>query len=411
MVGILAAIGIAFWAITGLPPAEEGEEGAVGAANRYRAEQISDSDVVLEDAEVIALLQDDVFLELIQDEDFQTLMAHQGVASALAAYGTVGLYHNMTPAMFLARPDVQYMAGRPDVQVLLRNPKFRGVLEKAYKTGEGAEKEGRIGRSSNVWGTGPQIELMRTKFREFLERPEVVAEFEKAYKTGEGAEKEGRIGRSSNVWEKAYKTGEGAEKEGRIEGRIGRSANTWAATMDIVNFFARPDVALAMRNPSTVAFLKHPDYVQLGKAYKTGEGAEKEGRIGRSSNVWEKAYKTGEGAEKEGRILDARFDIELDKAYKTGEGAEKEGRIGRSSNVWDREIAIILGSDARIGFLLASPEVSAYFARPDVRRMMERTDVQNLFATANIAQTLKKLDIATLDARKKATKKKTTKKK
>jgi hypothetical protein len=358
MVGILAAIGIAFWAITGLPPAEEGEEGAVGAANRYRAEQISDSDVVLEDAEVIALLQDDVFLELIQDEDFQTLMAHQGVASALAAYGTVGLYHNMTPAMFLARPDVQYMAGRPDVQVLLRNPKFRGVLEKAYKTGEGAEKEG----------------------------------------------------------------------------RIGRSANTWAATMDIVNFFARPDVALAMRNPSTVAFLKHPDYVQLGKAYKTGEGAEKEGRIGRSSNVWEKAYKTGEGAEKEGRIgrssnvwdakaeiemlaarkkvkLDARFDIELDKAYKTGEGAEKEGRIGRSSNVWDREIAIILGSDARIGFLLASPEVSAYFARPDVRRMMERTDVQNLFATANIAQTLKKLDIATLDARKKATKKKTTKKK
>ena len=105
MAGLLAAIGIAYWAFNGTP-VEDGEEGAVGSANRYRAEQMSDSDVNLEDAEVIALLQDDVFLELIQDEDFQNLMARQGVADALARYGVEGIVARAIPSVMLAHEDV-----------------------------------------------------------------------------------------------------------------------------------------------------------------------------------------------------------------------------------------------------------------------------------------------------------------
>lgn len=122
MVGLLAAIGIGYWAFNGTP-VDDGEEGAIGAANRARTEQISDSDVDLEGAEVIALLQDDVFLELIQDEDFQELLANRDNVAALGKQG-VAVLSKTDPFMFLARGDVAMMARNEDLMSLLRSEKY-----------------------------------------------------------------------------------------------------------------------------------------------------------------------------------------------------------------------------------------------------------------------------------------------
>lgn len=122
MAGLLAAIGIAYWGFSGTA-VDDGEEGAIGAANRARTEQISDSDVDLKDAEVIALLQDDVFLELIQDEDFQELLASRDNVAALGKQG-VAILGKADPFMFLARGDVAMMARNEDLMSLLRSENY-----------------------------------------------------------------------------------------------------------------------------------------------------------------------------------------------------------------------------------------------------------------------------------------------
>lgn len=70
--------------LTGYPPnsadtvgtigAEGNEIEGVEAADRYRADQIDDDDVELDDAEIQELLQDDEIVALVNDPDFQRIM-------------------------------------------------------------------------------------------------------------------------------------------------------------------------------------------------------------------------------------------------------------------------------------------------------------------------------------------------
>ena len=69
-VGILAVAGIVYVSVNGITTSQEGAEGAIGAVERYRTDQMSSEDVVLEDPEFQAFMQTDEFHRLIEDEAF-----------------------------------------------------------------------------------------------------------------------------------------------------------------------------------------------------------------------------------------------------------------------------------------------------------------------------------------------------
>ena len=74
----LAVAGVAGYAAwTGIYPPKGGTEGAIGAASRYQAQQIADTDVSLQDATVQAFLQSDVFYKMSTNEAFRKAVTNQ----------------------------------------------------------------------------------------------------------------------------------------------------------------------------------------------------------------------------------------------------------------------------------------------------------------------------------------------
>ena len=76
---VIAAV-VGFLAMRNHWPPKSGTEGAIGAANRYTAQQISDQDVMLKDAKVQAFLQSDTFHQLatnagLQDAAWRSMVA------------------------------------------------------------------------------------------------------------------------------------------------------------------------------------------------------------------------------------------------------------------------------------------------------------------------------------------------
>jgi hypothetical protein len=80
---LLVAAVIAFVSLDGYPPADGDSVGAIGAAKRYRSEQITESDVQLTDEEMVALLQSDEMQKLIRDESFQKAVRDQNWAALM----------------------------------------------------------------------------------------------------------------------------------------------------------------------------------------------------------------------------------------------------------------------------------------------------------------------------------------
>jgi len=70
---VIAAV-VGFLALRNYWPPKSGTEGAIGAANRYTAQQISDQDVTLKDAQVQAFLQSDTFHQIATNPDFRTFV-------------------------------------------------------------------------------------------------------------------------------------------------------------------------------------------------------------------------------------------------------------------------------------------------------------------------------------------------
>ena len=68
---VVAAV-VGFLAMRNYWPPKNGTEGAIGAANRYTAQQITDKDVVLKDTKVQAFLQSDTFHQLATNADFRS---------------------------------------------------------------------------------------------------------------------------------------------------------------------------------------------------------------------------------------------------------------------------------------------------------------------------------------------------
>jgi len=67
---VIAAV-VGFLALRNNWPPTNGTEGAIGSANRYTAQQMSDQDVVLKDEKVQAFLQSDTFHQLATNAEFR----------------------------------------------------------------------------------------------------------------------------------------------------------------------------------------------------------------------------------------------------------------------------------------------------------------------------------------------------
>jgi hypothetical protein len=67
---VIAAV-VGFLAMRNNWPPSNGTEGAIGSANRYTAQQMSDQDVVLKEPQVQAFLQSDTFHQLATNADFR----------------------------------------------------------------------------------------------------------------------------------------------------------------------------------------------------------------------------------------------------------------------------------------------------------------------------------------------------
>ena len=112
---VIAAVVIV--SITSFPPEDENIQGAIGAADKYRAEQISDADVTLNETEIQKLLQDDQILALLENKELMNAISKAdneifqaitifGPDLALAmkeeAAGVLEMMSNATPAEFEA---------------------------------------------------------------------------------------------------------------------------------------------------------------------------------------------------------------------------------------------------------------------------------------------------------------------
>lgn len=78
---VIAAV-VGFLALRNNWPPKSGTEGAIGAANRYTAQQISDQDVTLKDEKVQAFLQSDTFHQLATNAEFRNCVETKSFVDA-----------------------------------------------------------------------------------------------------------------------------------------------------------------------------------------------------------------------------------------------------------------------------------------------------------------------------------------
>lgn len=81
---VIVIVLVLFFAFTNDQPADEEASGAIGAAEKYRTEQITEEDVELYNAEFQILLQNDDVLRLLQDEEFRRVVASDDFARFIA---------------------------------------------------------------------------------------------------------------------------------------------------------------------------------------------------------------------------------------------------------------------------------------------------------------------------------------
>src|SRR5439155_24243988 len=92
-VAFVGGLGIGYVAVKGSPPVGEDGKGAIGTAQKYRAEQIKSEDVVLQNPETQQWMQSDAFHRLLNDPaarkaltspEFRALLANEDLRQALA---------------------------------------------------------------------------------------------------------------------------------------------------------------------------------------------------------------------------------------------------------------------------------------------------------------------------------------
>jgi hypothetical protein len=106
-----AVVVLAVITYTSYPPATDGTEATIGAAQRAQAPQIAPKDVGLGDASAQEFLQSDVFDELIRDEATRTMLQDASLRQSLAS------------------PELRKALESDAVRVALRSPELKKLLD------------------------------------------------------------------------------------------------------------------------------------------------------------------------------------------------------------------------------------------------------------------------------------------
>jgi hypothetical protein len=104
LLGVAAAavIAIGYFAIKGYPPVGDGAAGTVGAAKKFQSEQISDKDVILQDAEVQQVLQSDAFRRVVADKETRAILASKEFQKAMSNANVLAVLQQLAADKALA---------------------------------------------------------------------------------------------------------------------------------------------------------------------------------------------------------------------------------------------------------------------------------------------------------------------
>jgi hypothetical protein len=79
-----AAVVLAVFIVRGFPTVDRGTEATIGAAQRYQAQQLSNTDVVVGDTQIQEFLQSEAFDRLMKDDSARQLLSDRSVRAALS---------------------------------------------------------------------------------------------------------------------------------------------------------------------------------------------------------------------------------------------------------------------------------------------------------------------------------------
>jgi hypothetical protein len=126
---LVVGVGVIFLSKRSTGP-NQGAEGTIGAANRYTAQQISDKDVALKDADVQAFLQSDLFHKMTIDPEFRKV-ALSDECKRVTAAGGEGVFRVLALPVetqrALSTNRVQQILASNDCQKLLANGDFQAL--------------------------------------------------------------------------------------------------------------------------------------------------------------------------------------------------------------------------------------------------------------------------------------------
>lgn len=92
---VVVIVLVLFFAFNNNQPVDEEASGAIGAAEKYRTEQITEGDVQLDNAEFQNLLQNDDVLKLLQDEEFRRMVASDDFGRFIQKQDVIQDFNNM----------------------------------------------------------------------------------------------------------------------------------------------------------------------------------------------------------------------------------------------------------------------------------------------------------------------------
>ena len=99
-IAVIALVAVTYFGVLQRPKDDE-VAGAIGAAQRYNADQMTDGDVVLSDQEIQTFMQSEVFHRLLEDPEFANLIAD---------------------------PEFAKLAAQPDFTRIIADPRFAELM-------------------------------------------------------------------------------------------------------------------------------------------------------------------------------------------------------------------------------------------------------------------------------------------
>ena len=107
-IAVIALVAVTYFGVLQRPKDDE-VAGAIGAAQRYNADQMTDGDVVLSDQEIQTFMQSEVFHRLLEDPEF---------------------------AKLISDPEFAKLAAQPDFTRIIADPRFGELMTLGERSAE-----------------------------------------------------------------------------------------------------------------------------------------------------------------------------------------------------------------------------------------------------------------------------------